>query len=133
MVSKEQKHDDVEVNETASDVVAKGFEKDLRQSLADLLKIEKDEIDQEEQFSEYGVDSILLTQWANKLNDTFGLELTPTVFFENYTLVALQGYVLENYKQLLNKRYAFDKQNKSIERTISVNSREAPLRSVLLR
>ncbi len=52
----------------------------------DILKIHAEQIDWESPLSDYGFDSISLTELANRVNDRFGLDLTPVVFFEHATL-----------------------------------------------
>lgn len=52
----------------------------LAKEVSGLLKINIEEIDIELEFNQYGFDSITLTEFANKLNDTYQLDLTPTVF-----------------------------------------------------
>ncbi|MBU6399335.1 MAG: SDR family NAD(P)-dependent oxidoreductase, partial [Verrucomicrobia bacterium] len=56
--------------------------------MAEQLKVEAAEIDQHEDFSLYGFDSISLTEFSNRLNRVHQLETTPALFFE-YTTVAL--------------------------------------------
>ncbi|MBN9669609.1 non-ribosomal peptide synthetase [Roseibium aggregatum] len=59
------------------------------------LKVSGDDLDPDVELTEYGFDSIGFTQFANRLNDLFGLELTPTLFFEYPTLEGLAGYLSE--------------------------------------
>jgi amino acid adenylation domain-containing protein len=54
-----------------------------------LLKVERDDLDAEVELTEYGFDSIGFTQFANAINERFGLEITPTLFFEHPTLASL--------------------------------------------
>lgn len=65
----------------------------LIQYTAEILKISVADIDPVTAMDEYGFDSILYVEFTNKLNDTFGLELAPTVFFEYPNLEALAGYI----------------------------------------
>ena len=57
---------------------------------AELLKIKFENLDAEELLSEYGVDSIILTNFANQMNSYYQLELTPAVLFEHQTIQSLQ-------------------------------------------
>ncbi|MEQ7681104.1 non-ribosomal peptide synthetase [Bacillus ayatagriensis] len=70
----------------------------LAKEVSGLLKINIEEIDIELEFNQYGFDSITLTEFANKLNDTYQLDLTPTVFFEYATIQALAHHLAEDYQ-----------------------------------
>ncbi|HEY8358904.1 MAG TPA: SDR family NAD(P)-dependent oxidoreductase, partial [Ramlibacter sp.] len=61
----------------------------LRRSVSEQMKFALDEVEPEGEWNDYGFDSITLTEFANRLNGQWGLELTPTVFFEHGTLDAL--------------------------------------------
>ncbi|GGD19317.1 hypothetical protein GCM10011335_22770 [Aureimonas glaciei] len=50
------------------------------------LKVTASDLETDVELTEYGFDSIGFTQFANRLNERFGLELTPTLFFEHPTL-----------------------------------------------
>ncbi|TYC75466.1 amino acid adenylation domain-containing protein [Stappia sp. BW2] len=58
------------------------------------LKVSEEDLEPDEELTEYGFDSIGFTQFANRLNDRFGLELTPTLFFEYPTLDGLADYLV---------------------------------------
>ncbi len=72
-----------------------------------LLKFNADDIDLEAEMSEYGFDSILLTELTNRINNKYGLELMPTIFFEHPTLESLSCYLAETYEDLLILKYHF--------------------------
>lgn len=59
------------------------------------LKVSVEDLDPDVELTEYGFDSIGFTQFANRLNDRFDLELTPTLFFEYPTLDGLAGHLSE--------------------------------------
>ncbi|TMC24511.1 MAG: SDR family NAD(P)-dependent oxidoreductase, partial [Chloroflexi bacterium] len=66
-----------------------------------MLKVRVEEIDVETPLSEYGFDSITFTQFANRLNQTYQLDLTPALFFEYSSLERLTQYLLEIYATVL--------------------------------
>ncbi|WGV58343.1 SDR family NAD(P)-dependent oxidoreductase [Brevibacillus brevis] len=70
----------------------------LRKMVADVLKVEKEDIEIHAELHEYGFDQIKLTEFTNKLNQTFQLELTPPVLVEYPTLFAVSQYLLEAYQ-----------------------------------
>ena len=49
----------------------------LARVAAEVLKVDPAEIELTEDLTEYGFDSIALTQFSNRLNETIGLDLTP--------------------------------------------------------
>ncbi|KAF1018226.1 MAG: 3-ketoacyl-CoA thiolase [Burkholderia gladioli] len=67
----------------------------LRQMVAELLKLELDQIDIEDDLSDYGFDSITFTSFSNRINKQFGLELIPTIFFEYPDIAGLAGHLAE--------------------------------------
>ena len=77
----------------------------LRHSLmaaaARQLKVAVDDLDDDQELTEYGFDSISFTQFANALNDLFDLELTPTLFFEHPTLAGLTRHLADTHGAVL--------------------------------
>ncbi|BBB92541.1 MAG TPA: non-ribosomal peptide synthetase [Methylomusa anaerophila] len=71
---------------------------DFSQVVSTLLKVRVEDIDVNTEFTEYGFDSIALTEFANVLNQKYSLDLNPTIFFEYATLKKLTKYVLEKYQ-----------------------------------
>ncbi len=65
------------------------------------LQVEPQDIELDAEFSEFGFDSISLTTFANELNQRYGLELSPTVFFEFPTLAALSDHLLVEYESII--------------------------------
>jgi len=60
---------------------------------AQQLKVSAADLVSDEELTAYGFDSIGFTQFANALNLRFGLDLTPTLFFEYPTLAALAAHL----------------------------------------
>jgi acyl transferase domain-containing protein/acyl carrier protein len=71
------------------------MQSDLIAIAAEMLSLGAEQISLEEELSKYGFDSILLTDFANKLNQRFGTELAPTIFFEHPTLGEFARYLVE--------------------------------------
>ncbi|MCX7747899.1 MAG: SDR family NAD(P)-dependent oxidoreductase [Clostridia bacterium] len=101
----------------------------LIQLVSDLLKVEAQDIDTHSELSEYGFDSITFTAFANKLNGEYGLELTPTVFFEHPSIHSLAKYLIKEYGTLFEEKKAEfpveDEKNKTEEIIIP---QEQPIR-----
>ncbi|MCX7366149.1 MAG: SDR family NAD(P)-dependent oxidoreductase, partial [Alphaproteobacteria bacterium] len=72
------------------------IEQMLLGAVAALMKFELAELDVETEWSQYGFDSISLTEFSNKLNQQHRLELTPTVFFEYPTIGALATWLADS-------------------------------------
>ncbi|MEU7305621.1 SDR family NAD(P)-dependent oxidoreductase, partial [Streptomyces sp. NPDC007206] len=62
-----------------------------------LLEVPEDDIDGAVEMSEYGFDSISLTEFATRLNDRYDLSLAPTLFFEYPTLGEVADHLLDEY------------------------------------
>ncbi|WP_187393823.1 non-ribosomal peptide synthetase [Oceaniovalibus sp. ACAM 378] len=69
----------------------------LLHEAAEQLKVAPDDLEPDEELTEYGFDSIAFTQFSNRLNDRLNLDLTPTVFFEFPTLEGLAGHLANHY------------------------------------
>ena len=62
---------------------------------AQQLKVETDDLDADQDLTEYGFDSIGFTQFANGLNAALDLELAPTLFFEHPSLGGLSAHLAQ--------------------------------------
>ena len=63
--------------------------------VSSLIKVKPEDLDGETTFSEYGFDSVSLTEFGNALNQRYQLRLTPTVFFEHSTLDGLVDHLVD--------------------------------------
>ncbi|HEY2576041.1 MAG TPA: beta-ketoacyl synthase N-terminal-like domain-containing protein [Streptosporangiaceae bacterium] len=71
--------DDAELDE---DEVAARCEPLVAEIVAASLSVSPEEIDPEESFASFGVDSILAVSIVRQLNETFGMAMKPTVLFD---------------------------------------------------
>jgi len=78
----------------------------LAQIVSKLLKISIGDIDGDTELNEYGFDSISFIQFANKLNDDYKLELTPTIFFEEPTICSLAEFLVKEYQAVFAAQFA---------------------------
>ncbi|HVI53489.1 MAG TPA: SDR family NAD(P)-dependent oxidoreductase, partial [Luteibacter sp.] len=69
----------------------------LTAMVSSLIKVKPEDIDGDTALSEYGFDSISLTEFSNALNQQYRLALTPTIFFEYPTLDGLSGYLAREH------------------------------------
>ena len=65
----------------------------LRKLLAHELQLSESEIDDEAQFVDLGLDSIVGVTWVRKINETYGLEIEATKVYSHPTLTQLSRHV----------------------------------------
>ncbi|MED1915622.1 SDR family NAD(P)-dependent oxidoreductase [Bacillus thuringiensis] len=70
----------------------------LLKMVAELLKVDREDIEIHAELHEYGFDQIKLTEFTNKLNQAYELDLTPTVWVEYPTLFAVSQYLVDAYQ-----------------------------------
>lgn len=78
---------------------------DLRDFISGLLKVEKKDIDLSADMSDFGFDSITLTEFSNHVNDRYNLEITPAIFFEHPSLESFSGFLLNEYRANFSDHY----------------------------
>ncbi|MET0333448.1 MAG: beta-ketoacyl synthase N-terminal-like domain-containing protein, partial [Rhizobacter sp.] len=94
------------------DVVAEADELALRlgsalmHTVSQQLQIATRDLDSDSEFNDLGFDSVSLTALGNRLNDHYGLALSPTVFFEYPTLAKLCGHLVREHGSLLAAHFA---------------------------
>jgi polyketide synthase PksN len=88
----------------------------LLQAVAKLMKFELDDLDADAEFSDYGFDSITLTDFSNKLNQQYRLELTPTIFFEYPTIADFADWLASEYPSVFAKAFGLQAKPAQIRR-----------------
>jgi amino acid adenylation domain-containing protein len=76
----------------------------LVQSASRLLAIPAEKLDLDREFNDFGFDSISLTSFCNSLNESYGLALAPTIFFEHSTLRKFAAFLLEGHASELAEK-----------------------------
>ena len=74
------------------------IERRLLRLAGDILKVDEKEISIYEDLGDYGFDSFLFTTLANRMNEDFGLEATPALFYEYPDIHSLAAFVLDEQK-----------------------------------
>ncbi|MGK0290543.1 MAG: 3-oxoacyl-(acyl-carrier-protein) synthase/pimeloyl-ACP methyl ester carboxylesterase, partial [bacterium] len=69
----------------------------LRKILSSILKIPEEKIESDSQFDDYGLDSLMLTQFNSKIAEYIET-ISQTVLYENQTLEELTNHILDNHK-----------------------------------
>lgn len=95
--------------------------------VANILKISEESIFLDEDMSEYGFDSLSLTEFSNALNQKFEIDLVPALFFEHPTLLSVIEYIAAEYESKL--RSYFSSQCLSMEAGGSKGQEELAIRS----
>lgn len=72
----------------------------LKLEVSLILKLKIDEIDIGKEFNQYGFDSIMLTEFANRLSHKYKISLNPTIFFEYPTLQIFASYLAKEYGEI---------------------------------
>ncbi|MGW7078550.1 ACP S-malonyltransferase [Streptomyces sp. NPDC054866] len=78
---------------------------DLRSAVAEVLKVEPSAVRSEAELSTLGFDSIRLIEFAERLRRDLGVDLTPSVFFEHFTLKAFADHLLTEHLDLVTARH----------------------------
>ncbi len=96
----------IKVNGNCEDeAIIESTYKELVHWVSNLQKIASEKISLEADLIKYGFDSIGFTEFANRLNTVYGLELMPTVFFEHSNLQSLGRYLANNHWESLLKKH----------------------------
>lgn len=83
--------------EISAGELADRVESAVLDSLSEVLQMDKDELDLETPYSEYGVDSILSGQIVNRMNDRLLTEMNSIVLFNYPTTSKLRDYIVGQY------------------------------------
>ena len=74
----------------------------FKELLSEELKVPKHKIEDDVPMEEYGIDSVMIMQMTNKLEEAFGV-LPKTLFFEYRTIEEITGYFMEEHHQKLRE------------------------------
>ncbi|WGP11704.1 SDR family NAD(P)-dependent oxidoreductase [Streptomyces sp. SH5] len=91
--------------ESAADQVADGLRRELNDVVSQILRVPPDKLAVDENFREFGFDSITLVEFAGELTESLGVDVTPHVFFSYPNLRTLHEYLLTDHFDRLADRY----------------------------
>jgi acyl transferase domain-containing protein/acyl-CoA synthetase (AMP-forming)/AMP-acid ligase II/acyl carrier protein/2-polyprenyl-3-methyl-5-hydroxy-6-metoxy-1,4-benzoquinol methylase len=74
------------------------IQQDLLKIASELLKVSDSDIDLDEDFSEYGFDTVSLTSLCQSLNDKYHVSITPTLLSEHPSLAAVTQYLCDHFQ-----------------------------------
>ncbi|WP_303304587.1 SDR family NAD(P)-dependent oxidoreductase, partial [Flavivirga jejuensis] len=89
----------------------------LKKLLSTVLKIPVSRIDAEAPMEKYGIDSIMVIQLTNQLENAFG-NLPKTLFFEYQNIKDLSGYFVSEYNNQLTELFESNKKKIKIPNQI---------------
>jgi len=75
--------------------------------IANEIKIPAESLSHKDNFEKYGIDSIIIMNITEKLEEQFG-ELSKTLFFENQTIEQLADYFVNNYTSTIEGLIGID-------------------------
>ncbi|HEX2927665.1 MAG TPA: SDR family NAD(P)-dependent oxidoreductase [Ruminiclostridium sp.] len=81
--------------------IKKYIEDEIMDCLSSVLSIEKDDFDKETPFVEFGIDSILSTEFIKEINEKIGIELRTTEIYSSSNIESLVEKIYSNYKEKL--------------------------------
>ena len=73
------------------------IQKSLSQTVSDILRIKEKDIRLDMDMSEYGFNSLTFTEFANRVNAAFKIDINPSIFFEHPTLKSFANYLNEEH------------------------------------
>jgi FkbH-like protein len=86
----------VEKNEVTS---IQQIQANLLKLASKILKVSDNEIELDEPFSEYGFDTVSLTELSHRLNDQYLVSITPALLSEYSSLAAVAQYLCDNSQE----------------------------------
>ncbi|MED3024749.1 MULTISPECIES: SDR family NAD(P)-dependent oxidoreductase [Bacillus cereus group] len=86
-------------------LLLKKLHDDLIRYVCDILKTTEDDFDIEVEMSRYGFESITLTEFSNKINGEYGLQIMPSIFFEHTSMKSFMNFLCTEYEDKLNTYY----------------------------
>lgn len=78
----------------------------LSQIVMDFLKIDADDVDLDSILLDLGFDSIGLTSFSNMVNDKYGLDITPVLFFEYPSVREIAKHLAQDHRENMLRVHA---------------------------
>ncbi|AGP33712.1 hypothetical protein SCE1572_03900 [Sorangium cellulosum So0157-2] len=76
---------------------------------AEILKLDIDEVNLRQPVVDYGLNSVLATEFIERFERRFGIRLAPTVFFEYQDLHSLANHLVERYPDRIERALDTDR------------------------
>ncbi|MFH9613918.1 SDR family NAD(P)-dependent oxidoreductase [Streptomyces pratensis] len=78
----------------------------LETVIVDVLRVPREQIHADENFSELGFDSVSLVKLARALGESLTIEVLPSVFFSHSTPQKLVAHLIAEHRETLGRRHA---------------------------
>ena len=89
----------IEKDYNCSDIYEEKYVTDeILRYISEILKIDICELSNDSDLGQYGFDSISFSKLADRINEEFGLDLNPTIFYEYNTVFDLSDYLVKDKK-----------------------------------
>ncbi|WEV28974.1 SDR family oxidoreductase [Streptomyces sp. 71268] len=85
--------------------LADALRRDLKSVVSQIMMLPVEKLAGDENFRDFGFDSITLVEFAGVLSERLGLDLTPDVFFSYSTLHTLHEFLLTRHRAQLADHY----------------------------
>ena len=79
---------------------------EMRLQAAQHLKMKPNQINDTDDWTNFGFDSILISSFVSHLNNVYDLNLMPTAMFEASNLLRFSQFLAENHAQDMSKKFA---------------------------
>ncbi|MCG8411303.1 MAG: SDR family NAD(P)-dependent oxidoreductase [Bacteroidales bacterium] len=89
------------ISESVLDFVVKDISE-----LLSLLIGESQSVDRMQRIEKYSLNSLALVEYSNKINEKFGIELSPADFFSNPTILEIAENILSSFKETIEGYYS---------------------------
>lgn len=101
----------------------------LRKTISDLLAVSIQNISNDEEIGDYGFNSVGLTEFANVLENHYGVKVLPTLFYNYPTVQKLAEYFIEEHKEAISKKHQVVNFSISEKQNLVVAKSESPVKS----
>jgi len=91
--------------ESNTSTILEKVQKDLLSTTSAILKIDESKIDLNEELDKYGFESVGFMMLANRLNEIYHFEITPTLFSEEASITSLAKFLCSEYQDNLYEYY----------------------------
>lgn len=89
-------------------MIRKNLMEDIVIIVADILKLRESDVDVDDNLSDYGFDSITFKELSDTMNEKFGTNIMPSIFFEFNTMAEISDYMVEEFQEQVSAYYAED-------------------------
>lgn len=82
---------------------------DVKRIAAEIMNVSPEDIDVYVDFGEYGLDSVSIVMFVEKINGFYGIEASPAVLFELKTLNELSDYLIRDHRLAVFSTFSGDR------------------------